>query len=204
LCIEPLARESADEAGRTPLELPAGAALGLSFRHGHYKCMFSTTVAGALRIALSADLRVDALLIRRPDTIQQLQRRAFNRVAVPRGTLIPADLSPIADRPDAPRPSNAAGLCGYVSDLSAGGVRLRLAALPGWSPGVGDAFRIVIRLPRRAPIELTGLYRHCHLDPAGEVHWGFQTCGPDPSGRGRETLTSIHDLVQSLARGRPV
>src|SRR6185436_70469 len=46
LCIEPPTRETSNDSAAPPVEIPPGAHIGITFRRGHHKCLFSTTVVG--------------------------------------------------------------------------------------------------------------------------------------------------------------
>ena len=88
LCIEPPTSDGPSHAPHPPVDVAAGSNVGITFRRGHHKCLFATTVVGRQRITLSAQLRADALLIRRPGSVQQLQRRAYMRALAPADALV--------------------------------------------------------------------------------------------------------------------
>lgn len=200
LCIEPPLPAAPGETSQTPIELASGVEIGVTFRRGHHKCMFVSSVAGRQRIAINATTRLDALLIRRPSRVDQLQRRAFERTVVPADQPIPVH---ITSRDGGASPGDAAlpTASAVATDLSAGGIGVRfLSAPPSWSPRVGSEARIEVLPPRGTPIRVDGFYRHCWTTPEGHISWGYQFVGLESSPAGRAALDALHQLVRVLNR----
>ena len=61
----------------------AGDTLGGTFRLGHKKCMFNTTLVNARK-----DGQGEVWIVRRPENFQQLQRRAYERAVPLKGSVI--------------------------------------------------------------------------------------------------------------------
>lgn len=183
-----------DERGRpaTPPIQP-GDLLDISFRHSHYKCSFRTPV---LAVGASDGLQTSTLTLSRPGAIQRVQRRAFQRLTVPTHVKVTAEIKTTYG-------DSTTSINGQVADLSAGGMRLRLAARPADSPTIGQPFVITLRAPASRPISLNALYRHCNIDATGQVQWGLQIVGLDDSPRGRETLNGLTQLTRALAGRAP-
>ena len=196
LCIEPPLGDTLAGAQGIPLEVPTGATIGVTFRRGHHKCMFSTTVFGRQRVTVSPELRIEALLIRCPAEVQQLQRRVYVRSIVPTGVCIPVE---IASRPrsDASSPP-AATVIGQLADLSAGGIRILVDHAPSQAPEIGRPFQITIRPDRRPAIQTDALFRHCQMDSHDRIAWGLQLVGLETTESGRHTLSAIADLMSHL------
>ena len=193
IILAPLTGDGADGTPR-PQNIATGATIDVSFRRGHYKCSFRTTI---LHVG-------ETLTILRPDTIRQLQRRAFQRVSVPSNVRIPVELQPTSGTagPTIGATSGASPtIDSYVSDLSAGGLGLRLPKPPSWSPSIGQAFQVTIKGPDRRNIRVSGLYRHCHVDPGGDIQWGLQIVGLDDTETGRTTLDALTQLSRSIRGG---
>ncbi|MEE8169834.1 MAG: PilZ domain-containing protein, partial [Phycisphaerae bacterium] len=201
LFIEPPTLESQDADQRIPIELTPGQHLGFTFRRGHHKCMFASTVIGRQRIPINQELHVDAVMIRRPDELQQLQRRAFFRVPVPAGITVAARIQRLAgESPSAPGEAAESVVCGQVRDLSAGGVCIQLPAGAEMHPRIGDPFRITIQAERSDPIVADAVYRHTHLDERGEILLGLQLIGFETTRQGRKSLGALTRLIRTLSR----
>ncbi|RME40317.1 MAG: hypothetical protein D6788_03560, partial [Planctomycetota bacterium] len=62
-----------------------GDRVGVTFRVGHKKCGFGTT----LEPGLDREEQSGTLVLRWPERLQQLQRRVFERVALPPALIVP-------------------------------------------------------------------------------------------------------------------
>lgn len=192
LCIEPPTLDPIHgEVGiGFAQEWEPGTTIGVSFRRGHHKCLFATTVAGRQRVAVNAETRKDAVLIRRPEAIEELQRRAYYRTIVPPEAPLTARLRLGAER----QAFEAA-----VVDVSVGGACVRLMEAPREAPSGGAPFIVTIEGTNCAPLSVDALFRHSRLDEGGTVLWGVQFVGLESSG-GRQTLNALSRLVTRLTR----
>lgn len=194
LCIEPPLPSGPGDTSAQAIDLVDGTEIGVTFRRGHHKCMFVSQVAGRQRIAINSATRVDAVLIRRPSRIDQLQRRAYERTIVPEEFALAVRITPVdggaADR-----------TCAVATDISAGGMGLCFPeGQPSWTPTLGAAARLEIRALQLPPILVDGLYKQCWTRPDGSVSWGYQFVGLESTDAGRATLESLNRLVRMLPR----
>lgn len=160
-----------------------GQLIGVSLRHGHKKCMFDSEI-------IDQDPDTGDLLIRRPSSIQEMQRRVFSRVRVPDHLTIPVNVNRLAtdgvtDVPSVPRR-------GILLDLSGGGMSVAVPtdARNKWRPG--DTMRCLLPLePAQEPRELTARVRFVEKTALGHLRMGMQFIGLEGSAEGRTTLKCI-------------
>lgn len=192
LCIEPPTLDPIHgEVGLgLAQEWEPGTTIGVAFRRGHHKCLFATTVAGRQRVAVNAETRKDAVLIRRPEAIEELQRRAYYRTIVPPEVPLAARLRLGEERQ---------ALEAAVVDVSVGGTCVLLKDAIREAPPGGVPFVVTIEGSGCAPISVDALFRHSRLDEAGAVLWGLQFVGLE-SAAGRSALNALSRLVTRLTR----
>ena len=188
-------------------ELPGrGNALGVTFRFGHKKCMFSTILES---VAVDGDEGVAAL--RWPDRLQQLGRRAYERARPPKDVIIAVRFW----RTDATRGEAASGISssprkgsedravchGQLENLSAGGMRVRVAA-PNQIQ-VGDAYRCIFApRPGKPSVILDAFVRHREAAHHGRMSVGFQFVGMESAPQSRRTLERLVRMVNEFQRAR--
>jgi hypothetical protein len=177
------------------LGLDPGAVLGVSFRLGHKKCIFSTILESIEDHAVDRVAR-----LRWPDRLQYVQRRVFQRTEVP-GSLVIAvrfwseEASPQA-RIDARTVRH-----GQIEDVSAGGMRISVAACDGIL--VGSTYRCAFTLrPGKPPILLDALVRHREVPNHGRASIGFQFVGLEATPQGQRTLDRLAQAVGHFQRAR--
>jgi c-di-GMP-binding flagellar brake protein YcgR len=170
---------------------PEGATVGLTFRIGHKKCMFSS-----VRLQDPSSDRLFA--IRWPKEIHQLQRRAYQRVSPPRGPVI-------AVRMWRTQPSQSdAGIereswYGELEDISAGGIRVNAPASA--DVRVGETIECLFApKPGMQPILTEITLRHKEAAVAGRTSLGFQFIGLETTEEGRETLAKLSTIVSQYQR----
>ena len=185
----------------TPLETPVhqilrpGDTLGVTFRSGHKKCMFSTTIE-----SIQHETDTAMVTISWPDQIQQLQRRAYQRVKPPEDVVIAVRFW---------RQEGAAGVpvegrtvrYGQLEDLSAGGLRIKVADPEGIQ--LGMAFRCVFEPhPGKPPLILDVFVRHREAADCGRASIGFQAVGLEATPEGRRTLERLARTVSRFHRAQ--
>jgi c-di-GMP-binding flagellar brake protein YcgR len=133
-----------------------------------------------------------------PAQIQQLQRRAYQRVRPPEDVVIAVRFW---------RQEGAAGVpvegrtvrYGQLEDISAGGLRIKVA-----DPGdieVGMAFRCVFEPhPGKSPLILDTLVRHREAADCGRASIGLQAVGLEATAEGRRTLERLARTVSRFQR----
>jgi c-di-GMP-binding flagellar brake protein YcgR len=203
--------------GRMLIELPPeatagdilafspGEKLGISFRKGPKKGMFSTVVLGRERIAdEEAGAPVGGIEGQWPDALQEFQRRVYYR-AVPPGRRIPVRLWPggVAARKDVESAGQGVW-SGTLWDLSAGGLRVLTDKVAGETfiegERVGCSFT---PRPRGETFVLDCLFRHQQAEHEGVTSVGLQFVGLEATEEGRLTLAKLARVVTEFQRGQP-
>jgi c-di-GMP-binding flagellar brake protein YcgR len=170
----------------------AGDTVGVSFRRGHRKWMFETTVIEC-QIPNPGSNHEPLLIIRKPESVQAVQRRMYERAAPSPGVQIQVQFSPQEH-------SDVAGLTGRLRDLSAGGMSIDLDGKIPWSGG--QTVNCTICQPEtEATINLEAVVRHCESLGSGGSILGLQFVGLEASADGRKTLDAILGLVVQLQCG---
>ncbi|MFQ5500955.1 MAG: PilZ domain-containing protein [Phycisphaerae bacterium] len=186
---------------QAPPEIVVGQNLGISFRRGHKKCLFVSGVAMRREEVDSSGLRFHTLVLRVPEEIRSLQRRAFQRVMIPPNDFIAVKLweggVPEQD-------SVAWPLCsGRVANISVGGVLVDIRTDQNPRLRVSDIVGVEITArPGAQPISIDGQYRHCVQEGEGRLGLGFQFLALEHSIPGRSTIMEVAEFVRSLRRTR--
>lgn len=190
-----VARISWPENG-DPMRLPApGDPIGATFRFGHKKCLFATTLEEMQRQTQEGLVR-----LRWPNHIQQIQRRAFERARPPEGTIIAVRFW----RNDGPARSDALTRNlrhGQLEDLSAGGMRLKAARSEEFE--IGRTYRCVFT-PRsgKPSIVVDAILQHRESTEHGRACLGFQFVGLEATKEGQEVLNRLVRLTHRFRCGR--
>ena len=183
--------------GGPPPEITPGDQVGLSFRRGHKKCIFvSPVVARRLEAGDGGDA-IDTLLVRVPDQIRELQRRAYQRATVPPDRFIAVKLwqggVPAVDGSSWPVCS------GRVNNISAGGIMVDVRSDQNPRFGVGDMVGLEITaIQGRPPLMVEGQYRHCTAMGTDRIGLGLQFLGLEHDNPGQASLSEVADLVREL------
>lgn len=184
-----------DEGNTHTLE--AGSNVGVTFRTGHMKCMFRSTVE---HVQHRPD--GDVLKLRWPENIQRLQRRIFERTTPPRGQVVAVKFWRVEPSdPFNPTASPASVRHGQMEDLSAGGLRIHVA-----DPGdvqLGTTYRCSFAPNQGAPhIVVESILLHKEAADRARSSLGFQFVGLDTSQEGRKTLERLAKIVSQYQRSR--
>jgi len=194
-----------------PPEVRRGESVGVAFRRGHKKCVFTSVVLGQEEYGPDEGTRAPALALRWPDSLQELQRRAYYRVSVPPHKTVTVELwqGGAACRKKA---GTAAwpSYSGRLMDLSAGGMRLVLP--PNRDPrlDVGDAVGLEFQPEPGGPaFLLNGIVRYVEPAPDGATAMGLQFVGLEATVENRKVLQQLLRVVNQyyrfeLRRLRPV
>ncbi len=178
----------------TPSPPAVGSVLGISFRVGHKKCMFETT-----RVPHAGETD-EAIAIRWPAELQQLQRRAYERSAPPQGSIVSVKFFRTAPEPATPARETRYG---ELEDLSAGGIRVNAANADGLT--IGHTFECLFApRPGAAPICCEVVLKHREAAERGRASLGFQFIGLETSNEGRETLTRLARIASEFQRATPL
>lgn len=196
---------AAVEGERAP-DIEQGQCVGISFRRGHKKCIFSSVVAAKERFQVDQRNQVGALVIRWPDELCQMQRRAYFRVEPPAEQTVAVYLWPGGAQVRQRVGSSGWPLhVGQLMDLSAGGFRVAVAGGqdPQFSVGqtVGMEF---VPEPNRPPIVADAHFRHRQPIDEERVSLGFQFVGLEQSRRGQELLARLGRIAAAWRKGQLV
>lgn len=174
----------------------SGVEIGVTFRAGHKKCMFSTR---AFPMAGEPGQRL--LRIEWPNTIQQLQRRAYQRATPPETSIIPVRFWQAKSNDRGNTTDRSSMRHGQLVDMSAGGMRIKTADLDHVELE-GD-YRCVLTPDSGAtPLVFDARLRHRESTNHGRAALGFQFIGLEVTPEGRKTLTRIARLVNHFQRHR--
>jgi len=165
--------------------LARGQNVGLSFRHGHKKCVFETEVLESGSIE-----RNEPITLAWPAEIDQLQRRLYVRTEVPSQMTIPVDIRHRNNVSENPHQDKASR--GVMLDLSAAGMSIALRETKTSRWRVGQTVTCAFALGQEnRPWELTGQLRHCEKSSQGHLRVGLQFVGLDTSVKGCQILRQI-------------
>lgn len=165
-----------------------GDTLGGTFRVGHKKCMFCTVVQ-SVQVQPTAAL----LGLRWPEQIQQLQRRAYERAAPPRGTIVAVRFWRETSAADRALESRAVRH-GQLEDISCGGMRIRVADPK--EVEIGADYRCVFTpRPGKPSIVLDAILRHREAVDSGRASLGFQFVGLETTPDSLRTLDRLARVI---------
>ncbi len=187
-----LARSPDDEP---ELILPEpGDTIGMTFRVGHKKCMCSTTLQAVER-------RADGTLfiIGWPGRLQQLQRRAYERVAPPHGRVVAVRFW----REDAQSSTGGKRIVrnAQLEDVSAGGMRIKVSDTSDLE--LNTLYKCLFAPRSGAPsLVVEATLRHQEAAEGGRASLGFQFIGLETTPDGRCLLDQLARIVKQFQRGR--
>jgi c-di-GMP-binding flagellar brake protein YcgR len=170
-------------------EFAGGEMIGVSFRRGYMRCMFSTLVIAAVEERLPGARSSRVLKVAMPSEIFRMQRRVFYRAPAPEQQTIEVHMHPVGETPepdDAPR-----CYCGTLLDISAGGLSVALAngLHPRWPVETPVEVRLWPEM-NEPLLTVTGRLRHCNVRDE-EVRVGLQVSGLETSPEGRACLQRL-------------
>jgi c-di-GMP-binding flagellar brake protein YcgR len=178
------------------VSIEPGQNIGVAFRRGHRKHVFSTAVVGTVTLNSKKNKPTEALRLEWPETMQEMQRRLYYRVPIPPKITIPVD---VWDAKSNNTTEANAIYRGRLMDVSAGGLSISLPsdADPDWtqnqtlhcrfSPGRGER-----------PLELNSRFRHAEPTDSGDRQIGLQFVGLDTSPNGQEAIRKISRMTQQF------
>ncbi|MGB9625672.1 MAG: flagellar brake protein [Phycisphaerae bacterium] len=195
-CPPPAAPES------PPPEVRRGEAVGVAFRRGHKKCVFTAVMLGQEDYGPDGGSPVPALALSWPDSLQELQRRAYYRVSVPPHKTVKVELwqGGAACRKKAGS-AEWPSYTGRLMDLSAGGMCLVLP--PNRNPRLdaGDAVGLEFQPEPGGPaFLLNGLVRYVDPAPDGATTVGLQFVGLEATVENRKVLQQLLRVVNQYYR----
>ncbi|WP_320046870.1 hypothetical protein [uncultured Ilyobacter sp.] len=188
--------------GTKPPDLIVGQYVGLSFRYRSRKVMFATVVEARGRYMLDGKNSVTAIRYRWPESMTELQRRAYYRTEVPDGVRVLANVWPggIDARNDAQNDSLSI-ITGQAQDLSCGGTLVRINQLdaPPWQDN--QTLGVELHLPDgQPPLLVDAYYRGTRHDSDNQMCAAVQFVGLELSLQGRGILQRLARCVQKFHR----
>ncbi|MEW6250267.1 MAG: PilZ domain-containing protein [Planctomycetota bacterium] len=182
--------------------LAPGQCIGMSFRQRSHKLLFATVVEARGHYLLPNQARLPAVRYRWPETVTELQRRAYFRTPVPDDLKLAVRLWPGGLHTHAEAQSGALPtVLGELADLSCGGALVRLQD-PAATPGPDDqTLGVELQLPDgRPPILLEARARGERQDASNGQGLALQFLGLELSPDGNVTLQRLANSVQRLHR----
>ena len=177
------------------VQLPAlGSIVGGSFRLGHKKCLFSASVRTCGPRAKTVPISLTW-----PDHLSQLQRRAFERATPPKGNVIAVRFW--VDHGESAAPDGREVRHGQLEDISAGGLRLKVA--DALSVEMEKTYKAVFTPRQGKPaLILDAILRHREIAERGRASLGFQFVGLETSTEGLRMLDRLARLVSHFQRSQ--
>lgn len=185
------------------VSLEVAQPISLSFKVKHHKHVFNTIIEAVGTFSVQNGPRVQAIRIATPHCMQRIQRRAYNRVDVPRSRSVLATfwLGGHGNSPQGPAQAALLTWEGWVTNLSAGGFQVRAPrhAVPAMEEGdlsgvkleIGNEYGLV-----EADVQL----RHQAEDGKGGILLGYQFVGLNETAAGRQTLEILGRVVADFQR----
>ncbi len=182
-----------DDTISRPLE--AGDTLGVTFRMGHKKCMFGTTLESN-----AADSTKEVVTLRWPEQIQQLQRRAYERAVPPKDQIIPVRFWRDDEASSTPLEARTVRH-GQLENMSAGGIRIKVANPTDIQ--IGATYRCVFSpRPGKPSLVVDAIVRHQEAAAQGRASIGFQLVGLETTAEGHRVLERLARTVSQFQRAR--
>ncbi|MCH7925232.1 MAG: PilZ domain-containing protein [Planctomycetes bacterium] len=171
-----------------------GEVVGVSFRLGHKKCMFSAVLLGV------DHPRDTVVRLRCTGQLRQLQRRVYERAIPPRDVVVPVRFwHLVATGQSAGNGRNTRH--GQLENISAGGMRIQTRTFH--ESVSGATYRCILTPQPGAPTLIIDAVLRNHDAVANErVSLGFQFVGLEATSEGQELLGSIVQIVNRFKHVR--
>lgn len=171
-----------------------GETVGVSFRMGHKKCMFSAVLC---EVDSHADTTVR---LRCMGPLRQLQRRVYDRATPPRDVVVPVRFW----QEDATAQSRGIDRDirhGQLENISAGGMRIQTRTFH--ESVRGATYRCILTpQPGAATLIIDAVLRNHDAVANERASLGFQFVGLEATLEGQELLGSIVQIVNRFKRAR--
>ncbi len=201
---------AAEEVQTPDQALRIGDQVGVSFRRGRSKCLFTSVITACDERHAGGACKPAKITVRWPTNLQQMQRRLYERVSIPPGHHIEIAVWPQADdRPGMLEERDTLmepGLDvaawtekGFVSNLSAGGVGAVMGPGRPWTSG--ETYVCSFRpLEEADALQFHVRLRHVARTPDGGWSLGFQFVGLETTSAGQCQLAQLASIVTALRR----
>lgn len=179
-------------------------AVGIAFKHGQTKVVFTTCVLENLaNYRINQETEVEALLLKMPENLKAIQRRACYRVRVAGESELKMRVWRIGEKTYLhDRPQAALELTVELRDLSISGVAVLIKGKDGRPPIVSEADRLRIQLTYQDhDLLLEGRLRSIVATPQQDViRGGIQFKQLQEDLEGRQNLAALTRIVGELQR----
>ncbi len=198
-----VASDSADDSDHRGPFVP-GEQLAAAFRYRNHKCLFVTTFLASRRLSghTLPGGTAESFILTWPEKIEQLQRRAYYRVEIPRETPVAVQLHRGGwGSPSDPTPSASKQFTARLLDMSVGGMRVELPR--GQDPAFGEDEVVGVELrpdPNSPGIEIEACFRHAEPTDSDRLALGFQFVGLELTANGPTALARLARTVSHLQR----
>ncbi len=170
----------------------AGSSLGVSFRFGHKKCMFATTLRSVRESNDGLIVSMDT-----PPRLSHLQRRVFERVMLPSDAAVAVRFW--HEDEDAKPPQDRDVRYAQLEDLSAGGMRMRGSKVSDLK--LNSTFRCAFSPQPNSPVlVLDAVLMHSEEVENGRASLGFHFIGLEATPQGQLDLEKLARAVHFLQR----
>lgn len=188
--------------GCLPPALAPGQYLGVSFRHKSRKLLLATVVEAKGKFMTGGAEAITAVRYRWPESLTEMQRRAYYRTPVPPGTTLLAAIWPGgALARDAAQSMPLKSIAGEALDLSCGGTLLRISGAAAPSYAMDATVGIELRIPDgRPPLLVNAHYRGARHDAQGNLCLAIQFVGLELEPENRAILQRLARCVQKFSR----
>ena len=188
--------------GRDLPELVPGQCIGVSFRHRNRKVLFATVVEARGHYLLQDKTTVPAIRYRWPESITELQRRAYYRTPVPETMSLVAGLWSGGQAVRASAQGNTLEVInGSLANLSCGGALVRLNEVTMRSWADNETIGVELHLADgKPPIMVDAYFRGARHDELGQLCLAIQFIGLELTVDGRLALQRISTALQRLHR----
>jgi c-di-GMP-binding flagellar brake protein YcgR len=188
--------------------IEAGAALalgqyvGVSFRLKSRKVMFATVVEARGKFLVNPTASIAAIRFRWPDSLTELQRRAYFRTPIPGGVTLRSSVwfGGVNGR-QAAQAAPFGVIPGEAADISCGGMLIRVGRpeMPQWNED--QTVGVEIHVPDgREPLVVDAFYRGIRTDESGNAGLAVQFVGLETTDEGRAALQRLARCVQRFHR----
>ncbi|MCH8147725.1 MAG: PilZ domain-containing protein [Planctomycetes bacterium] len=171
-----------------------GEVIGVSFRLGHKKCMFSAVLLGVDRPQNTI------VRLRCTGQLHQLQRRVYERAIPPRDVVVPVRFWREVTS------GHSGGINrdtrhGQLQNISAGGMRIQTRNFD--QPAIESTHRCILTPRPGAPtLIVDAVLRHYDLVANERASLGFQFVGLEATSEGQRLLQCIVQIVSRFKRAR--
>lgn len=188
----------AGPAGKPAPSISEGQLVGVTFRRGHRKCMFTSMVLGKERLNVDEHSQLGALRVQWPEEVQELQRRVYQRADVPATWDVEVGFWSGGTRLSARDVAEPPRFVGRLTNLSAGGIGVEVTDPSGVDQTLDTIYACKFTpIKHHPPFTMQAVLRHVSEGRRpGFLCLGMQFLGaefaPRTLGRLARVVTQFH------------